>query len=128
MPKKETMKKNVFIYQKRHFWLKQFEVTYADYLVKLTLAFQLYDLATSIKLHIVPMITIQDYIKMLGLICLRVEKEKKKGKKKDKRSTSSKKSMHGEHVLALLNIVRTANSLSPTYLFKSSGPLIKTKS
>jgi len=38
------------------------------------------------------------------------------------RQTSSKKSIHGAHVLARLNNVRTASSLSPTYLFKSSGP------
>jgi hypothetical protein len=39
-------------------------------------------------------------------------------------STSSKKSMQGEHVRARVKIVRTASSLSPTYLFKSSGPCI----
>ena len=30
--------------------------------------------------------------------------------------------MDREHVLAQLNNVRTASSLSPTYLFRSSGP------
>lgn len=39
--------------------------------------------------------------------------------------TSSKKRMHGAHVLARLNNVLTFSSLSPTYLFKSSGPYIK---
>jgi hypothetical protein len=37
--------------------------------------------------------------------------------------TSSKKIVHGKHVLARRqNNVRTASSLSPTCLFKSSGP------
>lgn len=39
--------------------------------------------------------------------------------------TSSKKIMHGEHVLARLNSVRMLNSPSPTYLLRSSGPLTK---
>lgn len=42
--------------------------------------------------------------------------------------TSSKKSMHGEQVLARLNNVRTPSSLSPTNLFKSSGPYKSAKS
>lgn len=46
---------------------------------------------------------------------------------KEKRSTSSKKIMHGVHVLAQLNISRTEVSVSPTCLFSSSGPLIFTK-
>ena len=36
--------------------------------------------------------------------------------------TSSKNRMHGELVLARVNIFLTSDSLSPTYLFNSSGP------
>ena len=42
-------------------------------------------------------------------------------------SSSSKKRTHGDAALARAKSVRTARSLSPTYLFKSSGPLMLMK-